>query len=408
MLTEKLQENLFKLVYSLESLNKQGYFDFLIKCAHMYNNYEYVIVAEINTSEKDIIEENSDIVRIAENIINRKDIDTSEFESNQDSYVTVNIAKINNKGFTLFPEDCPNLFNNELKTRYNEKIADSIRLIKLKRLLEILDNLEEHEVKRRLEEIYSNEYLPLTMGDEPVKEQHNENKEINGYFILDPSTFYFLNEVAADSFFPGIWGGFAQIIQDSQICTYQYDEIEEIEDIENIDVFDYDLESMNDGLFVIDHLFLISKIKVFIDARLYYEGQVFDERIYKMLDGNLINKNLRGFHNGYYCPIGKSELLASLPYSIDIIESIRKIIYYVETLPLSEQKESVVKHILKKFDEKGYLQHKEIWEFLNKEYFQELSEIEKRIGDRLIENETILKQIFEVVKPSDEIPSFID
>lgn len=392
MLTEKLQENLFKLVHIFERLNDMNYFFFLINCARMYHNYEYFIVAEINTSEKDIIDENSDIVKIAENIINRKDIDTSEFELNQDDYEKVGIAKINNKGFKLFPSyyhESNTLDLLDIKERYVKSKYFGLNLVWIK---------EEFGEKK------FNEYInKLTKS--LYEDRLNKDQEITEYLTLDPSTFYFLNEISANSFSSGFWNGCLQIFEDG--FEFRYKELKEIKNIEDIDIINYDLEFVADELFIIFHLFESSKkINFYIDARLYYEEQIFEERICSIPGYSMINKKLRGFHNGYYCPIGKSEFLKSLPYSIDVIESIRKIMDYVETCPLTEQKESVVKHVLKKFDEKGYLQQKEIWETLNKEYFKKHSEREKRNEDRLIENETILKQIFEVVKPSNEIPTF--
>jgi len=62
----------------------------------------------------------------------------------------------------------------------------------------------------------------------------------------------------------------------------------------------------------------------------------------------MINYNLRGFHNGKYCPLDKSEFIAGLAYSSPAKEKLKKLVDAIESLQLEEDKKTNVKLILEK------------------------------------------------------------
>ena len=373
MISKEVQIKLFEVVEALKGLYKSNFFKFIKKTVNTFNNYEFIISAEINeVSEKEeTVDLPIDFIEGTEKFsikINKQEIKESKISK-------LTIAKIDCIGLKIFPEDFnkngENLLLIEGYKKFKEQIFKEL-IEKLEKGLE-KDSQEDKEFFKSIADTLRKKLeKPKDKLKDIIIDKTSKDTKIDKSVLmeLDPSKFYFMNELIANLYSGGIWYDVLDVHYFSDIPT------------------ELDFDPLLGGEYRLKLYENSEYVRLYVDAILYYEETRLVERIFSLDTScsDLINYNLRGFYGGVYCPISKSEYIESLSYSLPVKEVIKKFFDYIETLPLEEQKKATFQYLIKQLIEKG-LYTEELKDGISKTFSEhigkEKEEVQAKIDEKL-------------------------
>jgi len=332
--------DLYKIAWALEILDKRGYFHFIRRSAQMFSNYEFIFHIEkrVTIPVEIPVDFLTGVVPFT-----FKGPDTETCIPGK-----CTIARIDNKGLTLFPVKlCENVSDAEAQEGYKEFKMNYLSLYD--NILDIIDNENENENEKLqyLEEPYKEviAYKNITGSSfmNLIKPVETPSLPVEDAIELHPGMFYLNNEYVATQYTGGMWN----ILDIIDMACFDEREARE-----------FKLYGFEDELNLLNEVLHNSNHSLYIEAHILFEGEPDFEPILKLgwIPIDLINREHRGIHNGIYSPIGKSKFIAGLDITLPIKEYLERINRYIETLPLFEQKQGVIKHIVSMFQEKGYLE----------------------------------------------------
>lgn len=367
MMTEKMKSDLFEVVYAIERLHNVDYFWVPEKLSRIFLNYYFKITAEI-------YEPTCDSSIHVDFIDGVKPFEINSISGNTSLSEELTIAVINNSELIPFQEPG----QDELKSLYKQFINE---------------NAEEtnNSIKAIISKMSDNKRSDfLTMLRKEIEEERKKQFNAdNSALELTPNYFYLLNEYIANQ-----WcGGFFEdiVVREWEIT---YDQIRNRDDY-------YEKFCFSDIFFQLEEK--AESIKLFINAHLEYENQIFSEKLFLLSPPwqNLINEKSRIFNNNIYSPIDKNDYIKNLNLSQSIQDNLGKIVQYVDALPLLEQKRATVDYIINNFREIGLEEYVNPMVALYSDLIGKFADLSKR-------TETGFYEVQKHLKKKYSIPSFIE
>jgi len=192
----EIQTKLFEVVKALDDLNRSNFFNHLLKTSNIFSDYEFTISLEIQSDKKTNIP--IDFIEGVEPFT----IPITNHEQISDSNNKLEIALINNKGFSLFPgsffESGEGVIIKEQYDKFEEenyqKHIDSIR----KEMIQWDKEKKENYLKELLAELDEIDNNKKDKGQKII-----DNSEL--LELDDPSKFYLYNELIVDLYTGGFW-----------------------------------------------------------------------------------------------------------------------------------------------------------------------------------------------------------
>ena len=381
MISREIQSELFEIADYFENLVKEFEgLKALYRSVKIWGNYEIRLVAEIITNYK------TEEIPI-DFIKNAKPFTINTQQPDVDHPDTVTIVKFSHNGIMLFPDD-KGEFSQEYAKNYREYCFEKYSGL-------YHEFFEEEEYNERKSKFINKIPIIIIKPD-----------STNNYLEMNPSLFYYVNELISQMIVGGLRKDFLYLYEDV-VDIFKDTGTGEDTDYENII-----REHMTDCW--MKFLEISSGIKLFFEACVWIDGTILTERI-SSLGSDLINQKLRGFHDSKnYCPLGKSEYISGLSLSHTVKERLNETIEAVEKLELTELKRGAVKEYLVQFKTKGWLDEYHTLEKVYEELIDSKSKQEASQIQSSRKMDEIIRILFEILENNlkilglRELPSFVE
>lgn len=402
------QESLFKICSSIEDLYNKGFFKTFDQLVNIFENYQAYIIVELKQPNSQLEKE----IEIDIEGVEKFSIKAPVNDEYSTIYVTA--IELRPKGLSFFPpidyfsEKESHEYNLNYK-QYKEQILNDIFKDLINELKEEFNELIEEEKKKfknckdfckvELGKLL-NDFERLNKGHQKETVQDFPSQHKGNKLELDPSKFYLLNELIITNYLGGPWeNSFENWFETANYQLFD----------EKPPNFAYYTEVLQ-----LNESYNNNEMSLFIETHLSFDGNIIKERLLKFVDWGFtscINPDLRQLKNGVYCPIGKIEYIESLSYSLPVKEKLEQIIRYIETLPLEEQKQGVVKRILTELKESGLetglpdINNQQIIDTLESVYIK----LDKKIESVDKKTEAGIIQIVNMLKShKNQVPNYFD